>query len=461
MKSKDKSGKTKMNKDQAGKFLKEMSDDQSASVEFKDMCITKTHDIYGLFGFRHEELAGVSIHVLFPELQDDEIPTKSRLSEILSDFNDDSTTTFDLKFQHRYGHIFKETVQLKSVGKDTFTFVFSLKLQEMTDQMLENLAREDPSIADYIHQTPVLIRMSNDKNQFYYFSKHWLNFTGSTLKEEVNGGWLDHIFPEDTQNVKDTLQNAFNNKSKYNLSYRLVGYDNQQSWMYESGIPIFDNDGDFIGHLAVSLNISRIKGAEELIENESTFKILAEHAPVLFRMTDEHNSEYYFSKQWLQFTGKGIKEETNQEWTKNIHSEDYLYVNEKLQFSLANSKKYEITYRLQNKAGEYRWMFETGIPIFGHMGRYTGFISAAIDVSDRKIAEEKETKKQAFLESEKKLQASLNYSNLISLTVDNHKHISYCNDYFVELMGLEKEEIIGQEVYTYLEFMDAEGRGYI
>jgi PAS domain S-box-containing protein len=262
MKPENSSGKRKMSKNQYGHVNKEMSIGDTASVEFKSMFITKTHNIYDLFGFRPDELKGVSVGVLFPEYQEENKPSIEHLSELLAYIKNDTPVSKELEFQHRYGQIFKEKVKITPTDNDTYTLEFLINQPGISDQMLENMLSENPALAEFIHRTPMLIRMSNEMNQFYYFSKHWLNFTGAKLKDELNEGWLNHVYLDDSHKVENSLQKAFKSKSKFNLSYRLIRKDGQIRWIYESGIPIFDNDGTFIGHLVVSLDFSGTTNGE-------------------------------------------------------------------------------------------------------------------------------------------------------------------------------------------------------
>ena len=45
-------------------------------------------------------------------------------------------------------------------------------------------------------------------------------------------------------------------------------------------------------------------------------------------------------------------------------------------------------YRVQRHDGEYRWILDLGVPRFDEDGSFVGFIGTAVDVTDRKMAEE-------------------------------------------------------------------------
>jgi PAS domain S-box-containing protein len=332
MKSKKKPGVIKKLNDQKADLVVEMSAYLSPSVEFKDMYITRAYEISDLFGFRPDELEGVSIGVLFPEFQEKEHTSNTYLSKVIEELEEGHSAGCEMNFQHRHGFEFRENVNVIRREEDTFVMEFTnRRAGMMSDHLMEDLAKRGSKIKEIGQQTPFLIRMCNDKNEFYYFSKQWLLYTGSRLKDELNNGWINHVHPDDKLVLEDALKKAFKSKSKYDITYRLYRYDSKVNLVYESGIPLYDNDGI-----------------------------------------------------------------------------------------------------------------------------YMGYISTAIEKGDN-VSQQKKDKIHDFLESEKKLQKSLNFSNLISLTINRNQQVTYCNDNFAELLGLEKETILGDDVYSFLEFTDSKG----
>ena len=55
---------------------------------------------------------------------------------------------------------------------------------------------------------------------------------------------------------------------------------------------------------------------------EQRFHLIMDHAPVLVWMSDTRKKRTWFSKPWLAFTGRGIKQELGDGWTENVHPED-------------------------------------------------------------------------------------------------------------------------------------------
>lgn len=206
--------------------------------------------------------------------------------------------------------------------------------------------------------------------------------------------------------------------------------------------------GDKIFLIAQIKDLSRKKVAlKTLKEGESKFKTLADNAPVLLRMTTPNNYFYYFSKQWLDFTGKTEKEQQNNGWIDGIYGKEVDTILSQIDLAFKRRQKYQVTYRLKRSDGVYRWVQDTGIPHFDDEGKFAGYISATVDISDRKSLEEAESRKLALAESEKRLHSSLKKANILAITVDNKGDITFCNDALNKLTGIPKSRIVNKNLF--------------
>ena len=92
--------------------------------------------------------------------------------------------------------------------------------------------------------------------------------------------------------------------------------------------------------------------------------------------------------------------------------------------------------KLATRRGPHRWVDVTLGPV--EIEGLTWAMATAFDVTDHKLAEE------AVRESERRLRDMLETVRLASLLLDSEGNVTFCNDYLLELLGLEQEQILGR-----------------
>lgn len=112
---------------------------------------------------------------------------------------------------------------------------------------------------------PVLIWLSGKDGNCTYVNKTWLEFTGKTLAEEIDTGWLDNVHPEDKDKCKEVYYSSFEGHFPFQMEYRLRRYDGEYSWFLDVGVPRYDNDSNFLGYIGSCTNIGdRVRIEKEL-----------------------------------------------------------------------------------------------------------------------------------------------------------------------------------------------------
>ncbi|PKD37792.1 PAS domain S-box protein [Methylomonas sp. Kb3] len=122
----------------------------------------------------------------------------------------------------------------------------------------------------------------------------------------------------------------------------------------------------------------------ELRESESRFRAMADSAPVMIWLSDSAKRCYWFNKVWLDFTGRSIEQELDNGWTETVHPDDLEYC---LNYYTGHFEKrlpFSMEYRMRRHDGEYRWLFDTGIPRYDDHGEFVGYIGSCIDITERR-----------------------------------------------------------------------------
>jgi PAS domain S-box-containing protein len=113
-------------------------------------------------------------------------------------------------------------------------------------------------IADSI---PAMIWISGTDRPFYFFNAYCLRFTGQTLQHESGYGWLTGMHPDDLQRFMDEYTLALQSRKDFRIEYRLKRNDGQYRWLRDHGVPSYDNDGNFTGHIGSRVDMDEILGA--------------------------------------------------------------------------------------------------------------------------------------------------------------------------------------------------------
>jgi PAS domain S-box-containing protein len=123
-------------------------------------------------------------------------------------------------------------------------------------------------------------------------------------------------------------------------------------------------------------------------ESEERFRLVANTAPVLIWMSGTDMLCTYFNQGWLDFTGRVLEAELGNGWAEGVHPEDLQRCMETYTDAFEHRQRFTMEYRLRRHDGEFRWVLDIGVPRFNAGGSFAGYIGSAIDVTDRKEAEQ-------------------------------------------------------------------------
>jgi PAS domain S-box-containing protein len=134
--------------------------------------------------------------------------------------------------------------------------------------------------------------------------------------------------------------------------------------------------------------VQRCQAERAMRESEERFRLLTNTAPVMIWMSGVDKACTYVNQRFLEFTGRPLEAVLGNGWAEAIHPEDRERSWDVYAGASEQNEPFHMEYRLRRHDGEYRWILGSGVPRFNSDGSYVGHIGSAIDVTERKLAEE-------------------------------------------------------------------------
>lgn len=138
----------------------------------------------------------------------------------------------------------------------------------------------------------------------------------------------------------------------------------------------------------VSIDVTALETAERAVADaERRFRSVADHAPVLIRVSRPDSGTVWCNRTWLDFRGRTLEEEAGEGWYAGVHPDDCERVRAGLASAFAAQEEYRLEYRLRHADGQWRWVLSIGVPRHDPRGDFQDYLGFCIDISEHKQLE--------------------------------------------------------------------------
>lgn len=279
----------------------------------------------------------------------------------------------------------------------------------------------------------------------------YLNANGRKLvaleKEEEMPDSIVGFFPEDyRENIQTEHFSAIFKTNKWTGEAAFKNFKTGELIPIEmSGFLIKDSEtSEPIAIGIVATNITERKEAEEKLKNsELLFRRLTSNVPVGIFQSDKEGFCNYVNDEWLEYAGMSFEQAMGFGWTDAIHPEDQERVRQQWQQCILNAKEFISEFRFKTKE-KITWLSVKAVGTFDANNKLYGYIGVALDVTERKNAEEQVKRSQIYLE---------NIINNIGDPVfvkDAESKLVIVNNAFCSIFDLERDAVIGRTLVEHV-----------
>ncbi|MBW4561066.1 MAG: PAS domain S-box protein [Mojavia pulchra JT2-VF2] len=263
--------------------------------------------------------------------------------------------------------------------------------------------------------SPVGIFRTDLSGNYLYVNEQWCNITKIPLADALGKSWQTAIHPDDLKRIDSEAQDMVTDKKPFTGEFRFLHPDGEITWVFSRTVAETGDNGEVISYVGTITDITELKQAEQALrESEERFHTMADTAPVMIWMSGLDKLCNFFNQSWLDFTGRTMEQELGNGWTEGVHPEDLEHCLNTYLTAFENRQNFSMEYRLRRFDGEYRWVWDTGTPLFTTDGSFAGYIGSCIDISEQQAALHE--RKQAELALQQRAEELTRLNNILAQT---------------------------------------------
>jgi PAS domain S-box-containing protein len=187
---------------------------------------------------------------------------------------------------------------------------------------------------------------------------------------------------DDEQRIMATGELVVNQEEKE------IWSDGRVSWVSTTKVPQRNEQGEIIGIVGISREITRQKLTEEKMRHdEERYRTLIKATSAMVWSTGSSGTFESPQPAWTAFTGQSFEQLRDRGWLDAVHPEDRALTIKTWSEALANRSTYLVRHRLMRHDGEYRHLTVRAVPLLGEDGDVVEWVGFHTDITERVLAE--------------------------------------------------------------------------
>ena len=326
--------------------------------------------------------------------------------------------------------------------------------RQRAEGALRESERELRSVVDGI---PGFVAILAPNGYIETVNRRILEYCGFSIEELRKWATNGTIHHEDVPHVAETLNRSIASGVPYEIEHRMRRHDGAYLWLRNRGIPVRDDAGQIVRWYVLLTDIEDEKRAEEarrlgearLAEAERDLQLTVNTIPTLVTAYRHDGSRIFVNRSWQDYSGISLDEAMGSTRWSMVHPDDLERADEEWETSRAAEIPFKSELRLRRADGEYRWHALHRVFARNEAGQIVRWYSAAVDIEDRKRAEEALRTSEAQLkEAQRELQLTINSIPVLVAAYRPDGIRTFVNRTWCDYTGLTQQEVTGGEWKT-------------
>jgi len=252
-----------------------------------------------------------------------------------------------------------------------------------------------------VDSIPALIHTAKPDGHLDYFNKRWLEYLGVPLDDVTGWKWTAFIHPDDVDGIvaKWRASLASGEIFEYETRVRLANGDYR--WMFHRKVPLLDRNGAVVKWYGSSMDIHERKTAEQALRSSESYLAEAQRLSHTGSWVWEvaQKSALHLSDEWYRIYAFDPKQGKPawEERLERVHPEDHGKWRGTIEHAIQAKAEYEVEFRILLPDGTMKWIQTVGHPVLNAASELVQFVGSSMDVTERKVAEDKIRQQEAEL----------------------------------------------------------------
>lgn len=229
-------------------------------------------------------------------------------------------------------------------------------------------------------------------------SHRWCEYTGLDARNAAGQCWQAVIHDDDLGRFLEDWRALKTSGHPGGFEVRMRHADGTYRWIHLQMNPLADADGRVVSWSGMCTDIEDRKRSEDAFRMaERNLSSIIDTIPALVWSLRIDGSAEFFNQHYLDYVGLSAEQARGWGWTGTVHADDLAGLLGAWRRIMLAQKSGEVEARVRRADGVFRWLLFRINPLrndYGHIVRWYGI---SIDIDDRKRAEERLRRSEAFL----------------------------------------------------------------